>query len=274
MTDHPATPTAAKSNSSWMVALVFLGLLFAGFAIYEAFKVIAERSASREKDRIEVADSLRKDLNRLAQSANSDGPISAIDTNATVGGELGELQLFVKTYMNKVISLQNDYQAELNAIGWHDLLDPERMNKDKNLAESKAIVARAGVTVEKYRQRWTTIFNETKASVDRMDTSSVEKRGFVKGFRESSVRGNAQAQEIWNFEVKIVATAEELVSLLAQTKGKWTVDSGQFVFSDQQTLDAFNGYVEKLNSLTAQEEAIRSQSAAAAQASLNKIDPR
>lgn len=226
----------------------------------------------RNKDQIALARDLRQDLHRLSRSAESDGPIAAVNPKATVGGELGEVQEFTKAHLNKVISLQNDYMAELKAIGWTTVLDPDRIQKDQGLAESHAVVARARETVEKYRQRWTATSAETLTLLDGMETNSSVKRGFVAGFRKSSATANLQTLEIWNLEANIVSTTEEIFELLAAREGAWTVESGQLVFADQETLDAFNGYVERMNELVARQDSIRRANAVAVEASLKEAE--
>jgi len=228
-------------------------------------------SEQRHADQVTVANDLRDDLKTLSQGADGDGPIPTLNPNATVGGDLGDLQLFIKAYLNNVISLQNEYAAELNSIGWNQVLDPDRLRKDKDLVESKALVARAQATVEKYRQRWVSLAATTQASVDRMDANTAAKRGFVQGFRTSAEKGNARANEMWELEAGVVANTEHVIELLAANRGSWSFEDGQFVFADQRTLDAFNVYVERMNVLSAREEAIRSQSMADAEASLKRV---
>ena len=230
---------------------------------------------SNDKTRAEqaaLAKDLRGDIATLAKGTEGYEPIAALDQNATVGGESGEIQVFLKSYFNKVITQHNEYLAELDANGWNRLLDAKRLEQDGGMAESQAIVTRSQATVEKFRQRWKTTFDDTLRSAEAMDTSEPMKRGFVAGFRDSSGKANIQATQIWDLEAGIVAAGGDAIELLAAHRGQWAAESDQLVFSDQQTLDAYNAILARVDALVQREEDLRSASRDKALRSLQEVE--
>jgi hypothetical protein len=98
---------------------------------------------------------------------------------------------------------------------------------------------------------------DARAKVQAMDANSSMKRGFVQGFIESSGRADNQAQQVWDMEQQTVDTAGEMVAFLSSSRGQWTLESGQFVFNDDNSLSRFNGYVTKINALVEREQALQ-----------------
>jgi hypothetical protein len=212
-----------------------------------------------------VARDLRGEVAKIADGVKANGRVAPLDATATVGGEAGEIQHFVKSYLNETIAEHNAYMAELEATGWPTLLDADRLGKDVGLVDSKAKVAAAKAIVAKYRRQSVASFERTMSAVRAMDASSDTKRGFVAGFLESSAKANAQRLHIWDLDEELVATTGQMVAFLAANRSRWSVEASQFAFDDARTLATFRGYSERIDGLLRSEDAIR-------KASMDKVD--
>jgi len=205
-------------------------------------------------------DALAKDLQHsLEQLAAQDqaGRLNPLDARKTVEGDSGELQVFLKNYFNKIISMHNEYLAELDAIGWNALLDAGRIEKDVGMVQSRAIVSRARLTVDKFHGKWLQALNETRAQAQAMANESETKRGFAEGVADSSVAAAAKGELVWASEAEIVDTAGQLVEFLESTRGRWAVNKGQFMFRDDASMNEFNAFVLKINTLVQREDAMQ-----------------
>lgn len=243
---------AGRGMAAGRVAVCIVALLSVMGAIGNAGKYQQGR-----EDQAASAHALRSDVEKISQAVESGAPIAYLDPKATVGGEAGEIQGFVKAYLNQAISENNEYLAELEAIGWVGVLDPARVSKDPGLRDSKVIIANAKATVEKFRERWHQMQIRTRSAVSGMDTSTAMKRGFVVGFADQSNRAAAEAAQVWEMETQIVATAEDMIELLNVKRSTWTIETGQFAFSDEQVLSEFIAHGEKMDDLIRRQDALR-----------------
>lgn len=231
-----------------------------------------DHSKQTRQDQAALTKELRGAYAAMSQSAEGSEPLPALESSAPVGRESAEIQAFMNSYFNKAIAQHNDYMAELEAIGWNRVLDPDRIQQDAGLVESRAIVSRAKVTVAKFRQRSHALFEEAAVLVNAMDTNSGMKRGFVTGFRKSSSKGNDDAMRVWAMEAEIVATTEQIIQLLSDPRVSWAFESEQFVFADDQSLALFNGYVDRINELVRLEQEIQSANRARVKQNLEQLE--
>ena len=73
------------------------------------------------------------------------------DTASTARGEIGEMERFRQSLLNRAVSMRHAYERELQASGIARILAPERLKRDETLFQSKMIVHAAKETVVKYR---------------------------------------------------------------------------------------------------------------------------
>ena len=64
---------------------------------------------------------------------------------------------------------------------------------------------------------------------------------------------------------------ENVIKLLAEASGMWSVDDGQMMFRRQQDADQFNGYVARVQELVAQQDAMQNKALTKAQDRMDTI---
>lgn len=97
-------------------------------------------------------------MSRVASSTtDSSGLLARIERapaeTPKAGGEFGEMERFVKEFIDRFVAQRNDYLLELEAIGWNSILDAQRVKNDTTLSESKVMIARAKAIIDKYEKK-------------------------------------------------------------------------------------------------------------------------
>ena len=132
-------------------------------------------------------------------------------------GEFGEIERFVKTWLNQMASLQEDYVGELaESVGRR--FDPERLARDSTLIMSNLIVQKAKDSVAKYRT-WTYVFYEnTRQAIPNLSVSERVRQEMANDFDYLKVTAHARHVALWEYESRIIATVEQIVVLLSSRR--------------------------------------------------------
>jgi hypothetical protein len=193
------------------------------------------------------------------------------NTEPTAKGEFGEVERFVKTFLNRMASQRNDYLLELNTIGWNKMLDPERLKKDRALTETRFMTRKAREIMDKYRNKTYAIIDNVPNDIAALDLSDNMKRQMLSGFNKGMERSRRQIDEIWGLESRIMTEFENITTLLSARKRGWIISNGQILFYSQYDVNSFNSYLASIQDLTRRQEAIRKQSADSSNDLFNRL---
>jgi hypothetical protein len=247
-----------KKQSKLKVALSFLlvyGSLMASSLIgYSQSQHAAKQIFSEiQKDYKEI-NSVYTDANGLPQRIEKQ-----LNTTPTTKGELGGIEGIIKRLMNQIVSQRNEYLAEIEALGWGKILDPERLKKDKDLIESNTMILKAKDIVGKYRTKNHALLEDLRKDFDGLNVSVSSKQDMLNGFNAGATKARAQIDTTWNSEANTITEFENIFTLLSARKGKWLVQNGQILFESQDDINKFNSYLAAIQDLTSKQEAIQKQ---------------
>ena len=183
-----------------------------------------------------------------------------IDTTPKARGEFGEIERFMKEFMDQMASQRNDYLLELEAIGWNSILDANRIKADKTFVESKVIIQKAKEVVTKYTKRTQELLENVRGKIRSLNISESSKRSMLSGFERGMVKAKANIDAMWSLEAKTINEFENIITLLSAKKGAWVVDGEQILFYNDSDLERFNSYIASIQSIVKQQEAIQRQS--------------
>lgn len=183
-----------------------------------------------------------------------------LDTTPKTKGYIGEIERFMKIFMNKMTSQRNDYLLELDAIGWEKILDPRRVSQDKTLIESKMMIQKAKDIVHKYRTHTYTLLANARNDINSLNISESNKSDMLLGFDKGMTNARAQIDAMWDLEGKTISEFDNIFALLSARKGAWAVQDGQILFANQSDLDAFNSYVTAIQKIAAKQQDIQKRS--------------
>lgn len=182
-----------------------------------------------------------------------------LDTTPKTKGEIGEMERFTKTVMNKMASQRNDYLLELDAIGWEKILDPERVNQDRTLIESKIMLKKANDIVGKYRVQMYSLLDNAKKDIANLNVSERSKQNILDGFERGMAKSRSQIDAMWDLETKTISEFDNIFALLTAQKGLWAVQDGKILFVNDSDLNAFNSYIAVIQDNTLKQQAIQKQ---------------
>ena len=183
-----------------------------------------------------------------------------INTTPKARGELGEIERFMKEFMNQMMSQRNDYLLEIEAIGWNDILDANRIKADKTFIESKVTIQKAKEIVKKYKEQTNTLFSNTKDNIRSLNISETSKREMLSGFDRGREKSKKNVDALWSLEGKTINEFENIINLLSARKGAWIVEGEQILFYNDSDLERFNYYIASIQKIVAQQEEIQRQS--------------
>lgn len=220
--------------------------------------------SQRKSAATQMATEVQKDFATMISSGNDPQGLPQrierqIDTTPTAKGEFGEMERFMKTFMNQITSQRNDYLLELDAIGWGKILDPERVRADSTLVESKITVKRAKDIVAKYRSMTYGLLENARQDIGNLTISESSRRDMLNGFQEGMVSTKAQIDGAWDMEAQAISEFGKMFALLSARNGAWVVQGGQILFANGSDLNAFNSYVASVQELVRKQEAIQKQ---------------
>lgn len=194
-----------------------------------------------------------------------------LDATPKTKGEFGEMERFMKIFMNKMAAQRNDYLLELDAIGWEKILDPSRVSQDRTLIESKMMIQKANDIVHKYKTQTYTLLANARNDINSLNISESSKNDMLRGFDKGMANSRAQIDAMWDLEGKTISEFENIFALLSARKGAWAVQNGQILFADQSDLDAFNSYVTAIQELSAKQQGIQKRSMETVNNNLNRL---
>ena len=84
--------------------------------------------------------------------------------------------------MNRMLAQRREYELELEAVGWSNVLDGERIGKDSTLAESKTMLRQARDIVAKYRARTDDLFVQIRRDIETSGMKQDSQRSMLAGF--------------------------------------------------------------------------------------------
>lgn len=187
-------------------------------------------------------------------------------------GRPGEIEKFLRYSIDQMVAQRNQYQAELDNIGWDRILDPERLAADPRLARSKVAIRQAKEIVDKYTEQMSVLLAKMRNDINALSLSAGEKaearEAFEKGTQESSQTRNL----IWQLEREIVWKCGEMIDYLYMDYGNWSVSDSQIIFSSNEKAAAYNRYLEAIEKLVAQQEQLRRYGVQKVQAGTGRLE--
>lgn len=232
-------------------------------------------ASKQQQQAVRAVSSIQKELGRVANaSTDSSGFPARIERapveNPKAKGEFGEMERFVKEFIDRFIAQRNDYLLELDAIGWNSILDAKRIRNDTTLSESKMMIERAKIIADKYEKKTADLMNGTRAHINALNMSESNKLKMLAGFERGMSKSGKKIDEQWKLEKQVLLQFENIILLLAARKN-WVVQDEQILFNSEDDLTRFNSYIGTIQRLVQQQEQIQKSSFAEASQNFNAL---
>ena len=232
-------------------------------------------ASKQQQQAAQAVSSIQQELGRVASASTDSSGLPARIERTTIGnpkakGEFGEMERFVKEFLDRFVAQRNDHLLELDAIGWNFILDAKRIRNDTTLSESKVMIERAKIITEKYEKKTADLVNGTRAHINALNMSESKKRVMLAGFERGMSESGKKIDEQWKLEKQVLLQFENIILLLAARKS-WVVQGEQIIFNSEDDLTRFNSYIGTIQRLAQQQEQIQKSSFAEVSQTLNAM---
>lgn len=234
---------------------IFICMIASGLIGYSQQKQEAKHALSEIQDQYSALIESSTDSQGLPKRIEK-----PINTTPKARGEFGEMERFMKEFMDQMASQRNDYLLELEAIGWNSILDANRIKADKTFVESKVTIQKAKEVVKKYKEQTSTLLSNAKENIRSLNISETSKREMLSGFDKGMEKAKKNIDAMWSLEGQTINEFENIMNLLSARKGAWVVEGEQILFYNDSDLDRFNSYIASIQNIVNQQEEIQRQS--------------
>ena len=246
--------------------IIYVSFMLSGYLSVTMHKIEAKKAITEIETQFE----------KIAKSSGSPSGIperiqEEIQTSPKSKGVFGEMERFVKIFMDRSVSLRNDYLLELNAVGWDKILDPTRLKNDRTFVESKFTINKAKEIVEKYKILTNSLFEDAYAEIDRLEMDEEFKQEMKDGFKRGMEPTKVTIDRNWFLEEKCLSEFEKIIDLLSTHKDAWVIENGQILFYNENDLKEFNAYIFNIQDIVKEQQLIQQQSIDQAKESLKLI---
>ena len=243
--------------------IIYVSFMLSGYLSVTMFKIEAKKAITEIETQFE----------KIAKSSDSPSGIperiqEEIQTSPKSKGVIGEMERFIKVFMDRSFSLRNDYLLELSAIGWDKILDPTRIKNDTMFTESKITINKAKEIVEKYKILTNSLFEDMYNEIDKLEMEENLKRSMKDGFKKGMGPTKIKLDRNWFLEGKGVSEFEKIIDLLSTNKDAWVIENSQIFFYNENDLKEFNAYIFNIQDIVKEQQLIQQQSIDQAKESL------
>lgn len=244
-----------KKSAAIALAAILTAFIASGFAAYTRESIEAKRVVNELK---------QNQANLIAAGTAADGTPKRIEqtvsTTPTTKGDLGKVERLAKTFMNNIVSQRNDYLLELDAIGWNTILAPERLSKDKQLAESRVMLSKGKAIVEKYKIKTYVLLETTRKDIEQLKVSKDAQDNMLRSYDKGMRIAKPDIEAIWRLEEKAFSYFESIINLLHEKEGQWAVRGGRLLFANEADMNKVNSYLSALEKTVKEQQAIQERS--------------
>ncbi len=243
--------------------IIYVSFMLSGYLSVTMFKIEAKKAITEIETQFE----------KIAKSSDSPSGIperiqEEIQTSPKSKGVIGEMERFIKVFMDRSFSLRNDYLLELNAIGWNKILDSTRLKNDTTFTESKFIMNKGKEIVEKYKTLTDGLIEDMYNEIDNLKMEENLKKEMKDGFKEGIGPVKIILDRNWFLEEKCLSEVEKIIDLLSMRKEVWAIENSQIIFYDENDLKEFNAHIYNIQDIVKEQQLIQQQSSDQAKESL------
>lgn len=257
---------AFRRRVATSVGWLGFALIFASLVTASGFAVSRQKAEMRR-----VGAGAVQTLEKLKKAVAAGDTLAPLPVASDGEGEAGKMMTIMNTMINRALALRQEYDTELNRVGWPAILDWKRIAKDKNFNESRAILQKAWKIVDTYEKKNAQVYLQIREDIQNSALDAGSKQSMLRGFDKSVTQGKAKAARLWALERESVTQVDNMIKLLDASRGKWHVDQDTLSFDRQADLDQFNVYVAQSQAITKKQAELQTNALQKAQDQMEKI---
>jgi hypothetical protein len=237
-----------EPDRAWLGLLAGLSIALLLAAITPSTSPSGARGEQAAQQRIAAAE-MQRAVDSVRQAASAGGPITtSFSASPAASGEAGQVERLVKSALARTVAERRNYEAEFQALGWAQVIDPDRLKSDPSaLAGSRAMIPRAREIIARCRSRTEALHAAARRDIEAADLRPATRRTMLAAMDESAARNKALAAASWDLEEQQIGEIAAVLDLLGSRQGAWQARGGKFVFQRRADLDLFNAHMKNIS---------------------------
>lgn len=252
-------PVSAKTD--WIIFFATVSLLVLA-QINTHFLLVKHQKKSEEEAK-EFTSNIRNIYSDMVEKEQQmmeelDPEIDvSIEQKPQTKGRFSELEGFIRSFLQKKLELNKEYLGKMTDIGWLNIVDPSRLEKDVSGNETRFLYKQALSLIKIFRIRELEFLEQIKQEAKTLSVPKWEREDFIKKFTRELEQKEKKFLKMWEFEKKVATGSYQLAIYLAKLgKSNWTFDeeSGQWLFDTDEQVVEFNRLMEGLTTVIDEQE--------------------
>ncbi len=158
--------------------------------------------------------------------------------------------------INESREINEKYQKQLNDSKWYQILEPNRVIKDKQFKESKMILKNVMEIMKIQNECIKKNMYKYRSKINESLLSDEIKQPLLMGFDKGSPEVYHLIDEIAELDSMIIFSITNILNILETHQDKWQVQSNQFEFLDVYYHNKFNNEILLIQELNSKQELI------------------
>jgi uncharacterized protein YoxC len=229
------------------VAVSFVMMVAVVGAVAYAVHVRMERQAQEKREIAELADGLKKQAEAIRNIQEGGTDTSAFDAAVPTGQSVVvKFQVLISKFMKEAALEQVAFNKQIEESGLPKLLDADRLSTDKDLSQSREILARARKISADFQGKMREMLKRFRASMDTLKLTPEQRRGLLDGMDKGMNGSMKRTEQIWALDLRMLGDMDKIIDLLAKKPRAWHVAEGQILFDQTADLTAYNSLLESI----------------------------
>lgn len=255
-----------QTNRTWKIAVIILvciaiiAVIGVGSAGYYYSK---QAKQQKQQEKQAVTNDLQAQLSAISENISDPNVLETpiIETSSKATGNLGVMEKFTKDIFADAVTLRNNYFKEMEAIGYFNILDPNRIKADESLTESTQMIEKAKSIIKDYQQKQQNLLIDARKKIDKLEISESQKSAWIKGYNKSLEKNQKASARVWELEISSTDIIEKALTLLSENPDSWIAEDNQIVFYDDSVsinlMEEYNTYMNTMLSNSKEQQEIQ-----------------
>jgi len=162
-----------------------------------------------------------------------------VNTESKASGDIGKMDSFMKTAMNKFTESQNTYVASLGNAGAARLIGYSNVDKPGELGERLNIIENILTLANAHKAEVLGIVGSIRNDIATLDVSQESRDGLLRGFNNSMGDDKVVSANL-DLGIMSFALYKMQHEMLARSPRHWALKDGRIMFNNNAERTAFN----------------------------------
>jgi hypothetical protein len=172
-------------------------------------------------------------------------------------GDIGKMELFMKSFMDQLAKEKNSYLAEMEAAGWNKLFDARRIDNDRSGKEGIEIINSAKMIVLKYSNGSIASLNKARDDIQSIKFNDISSSEALTYFEQGMEKSKEDTEKIWSLELEYVSESYNAIRFLSDYNNSWNIEDGSMAFKDTDKMQKYNDIIIRIQKISTEQDLLR-----------------